>query len=97
MNARLAAGALAMTIMLAPDARAGWSRDPFVFGVEESDGNGAPPRLEMILIKEGERVAVFNSERMRAGGVVEGYVIVEITLDTVVARKGSLEKVYRLE
>ena len=96
MSARLAAAALVLSMSFPMAAWADWSRDPFMFGAGQGE-SAAPPRLEMILIKGGERIAVFSGERLRPGDAVEGYVIVEITLDQVVARKGALEKVYRLE
>ncbi len=83
-------------------AEPGWNRDPFRFGPDRFSTEAgqaperAPAKLEMILITDDLKIAVFNGRSYHVGDIIDGFKITEISLDSVISSGGGKEKVFKI-
>ncbi len=91
-------------IFSGPEARAepGWNRDPFRFGPDRFSTEAgqapesAPAELEMILITDDLKIAVFNGRGYHVGDIIDGFKITEISLDSVISSGDGKEKIFTI-
>ena len=84
-------------------AQGATERDPFRYGSDEKRppaGRNSPESfavVEMVLISGGRRIVVINGERLGEGGVVKGYAIEKITLESVTLGKNGERKIIGID
>jgi len=76
-------------------------RDPFRFGAATPkaghvDEKPAGPKLEMVIIRDGDGLAVINGRLYRTGDNFEGQMITAITLTEVRVEKEGHTKILKL-